>query len=343
MKLPVTRYYGSKRRVVDKIWHALRNAHIKFNSFLDLFGGTGIVSYYMLAKGKQVCYNDLFAFNCENAKALLASPKNTLSESEALELLKRVPGVDYDNVIERNYHGIYYLDQENRLIDTIVQNIARLPKEKQASAYYLLNQTCLIKRPFNLFHRRNLNLRLNHQTSSFGNYVTWGKSFEELFRQFVNELNSFQFEKPQNVRICNNDALDCDREYDVVYIDPPYFSESTPISYHSRYHFLEGLIYYDDIETHINHNKVNLEIDINSHSEFDRKDIFKQNLRDLFKRYQKSILVLSYTTNGYPSIEELKEVMKDFKRNVKIISLGEKPFALNHKNKGREEVLIIGQ
>lgn len=45
MKLPVTRYYGSKRRVVDKIWHALRNAHIKFNSFLDLFGGTGIVSY----------------------------------------------------------------------------------------------------------------------------------------------------------------------------------------------------------------------------------------------------------------------------------------------------------
>ena len=49
----------------------------------------------------------------------------------------------------------------------------------------------------------------------------------------------------------------------------------------SRYHFLEGLIYYDDIETHINHNKVNLEIDINSHSEFDRKDIFKQNLREL--------------------------------------------------------------
>ena len=128
MKLPVTRYYGSKRRVVDKIWHALRNAHIKFNSFLDLFGGTGIVSYYMLAKGKQVCYNDLFAFNCENAKALLASPKNTLSESEALELLKRVPGVDYDNVIERNYHGIYYLDQENRLIDTIVQNIGRTCK-----------------------------------------------------------------------------------------------------------------------------------------------------------------------------------------------------------------------
>ena len=35
--------------------------------------------------------------------------------------------------------------------------------------------------------------------------------------------------------------------------------------------------------------------------------------------------------------------IEDFKRNVKIISLGEKPFALNHKNKGREEVLIIGQ
>lgn len=71
------------------------------------------------------------------------------------------------------------------------------------------------------------------------------------------------------------------------------------------------------------------------------KIFFKQNLRDLFKRYQKSILVLSYTTNGYPSIEELKEVMKDFKRNVKIISLGEKPFALNHKIKGVKKCSLL--
>ena len=70
MKLPVTRYYGSKRRVVEAIWNALNeSAELKFDSFLDLFGGTGIVSYYMLSKGKHVCYNDLFSFNCEIGRA----------------------------------------------------------------------------------------------------------------------------------------------------------------------------------------------------------------------------------------------------------------------------------
>ena len=40
MNLPVTRYYGSKRRLLDKIWEALAVNQIEFNSVLDLFGGT---------------------------------------------------------------------------------------------------------------------------------------------------------------------------------------------------------------------------------------------------------------------------------------------------------------
>lgn len=343
MKLPVTRYYGSKRRVVEEIWFALKKSRIEFDTFLDLFGGTGIVSYYMLAQGKHVCYNDLFAFNCEIAKALLATPKNTLSESEALALLNREPMVFYDNIIERNYQGIYYLDEENRQIDTIVQNILRLSNEKKACAYYLLFQSCLIKRPFNLFHRKNLNLRINHSESSFGNYVTWEKSFEQLFKQFVNELNTYQFEQLKNVKISNLDALDCDTSYDLVYIDPPYFNNGTPISYHSRYHFLEGLMHYNDIEQKINRKKANLEIGLNCESEFEDKASFSQNLRKLFARYHKSVLVLSYTTNGYPSIDDLVCIMKEFKEHVKVLSLGKKPFALNRSNEGREEVLVIGK
>ena len=61
MKLPVTRYYGSKRRIVEKIGAALQEHHIEFNSILDLFGGTGIVSYYMAKIGKEVVYNDILS------------------------------------------------------------------------------------------------------------------------------------------------------------------------------------------------------------------------------------------------------------------------------------------
>ena len=57
MNLPVTRYYGSKRRLLDKIWDALSLHQIEFDSMLDLFGGTAIVSYYMAQKGKNIIYN----------------------------------------------------------------------------------------------------------------------------------------------------------------------------------------------------------------------------------------------------------------------------------------------
>lgn len=106
---------------------------------------------------------------------------------------------------------------------------------------------------------------------------------------------------------------------------------------------MEGLVHYEDIENHINRRKANLEIEINVSSDFESKATFVQNLRKLFARYQKSILVLSYTTNGYPSIEDLSATMREFKRDVQVISLGKKPFALNRKNEGRKEVLIIGK
>ena len=54
MKLPVTRYYGSKRKLIEDIWSALEERNIQFNSILDLFGGTGILSYYMLTKGNKL-------------------------------------------------------------------------------------------------------------------------------------------------------------------------------------------------------------------------------------------------------------------------------------------------
>ncbi len=39
---PKTRYYGSKRRLLDWIYHALKD--LPFNSVLDGFGGTASVS-----------------------------------------------------------------------------------------------------------------------------------------------------------------------------------------------------------------------------------------------------------------------------------------------------------
>lgn len=344
MKLPVTRYYGSKRKLVDKIWEALEQHNIQFNSMLDVFGGTGIVSYYMLKKGKEVFYNDILSFNCIIATALMQSRKGILSEKEALDLLKKKDNINYKHIISEQFKDIYFLDWENEIIDIVVQNILLMNPDKQASAYYILFQSCLIKRPFNLFHRKNLNLRTNFTSANFGNKVTWEQSFEKLFVKFAKELNEFQFNVLPKCKISNLSALNCNINADLVYIDPPYFSKynRSSITYHNRYHFLEGLMHYSDIPNLIDNDKVNKEIRFGKNQEFEQRSRFLNDLSILLEKHQKSIIALSYTTEGFPSIDELKSLVCKYKKVVYVCYLGKHSFALNRNNQFRQEVLIIG-
>lgn len=345
MKLPVTRYYGSKRRVVEKIWDVLHENRVEFETMLDLFGGTGIVSYYMARQGKTVMYNDILAFNCEIAKALMTTPKGIFTERDAMRLLRRYPDREYLTIIEDNFEDVYYPTEENRTIDTVVQNIAYLDEEKRASAYYVFFQSCMIKRPFNIFHRKNLNLRTGFTRANFGNKTTWEQTFDSLFVKFTQELNEFQFTVLPHVEVTNLPALHCDRMSDLVYIDTPYFRErqSAAITYHNRYHFLEGLMHYEDIPNHINQGKVNREIRFGENPEFEKRSHYIIDLHTLLARHQQSTIAMSYTSAGFPSIDELCDVISQYKDEVIVCNLGNHPFALNRNNNDRQEVLIIGR
>lgn len=347
-KLPVTRYYGSKRKLIKRIWQVFDELNIQFDSVLDVFGGSGIFSYYSKCNNKDVTYNDIFKFNCYIGKALLENPSATLDSDKILNLLKEREGLVYKNTIEYNYKDIYFLDEENHLIDIVVQNInLDLNDEfEKASAYYILFQTCLIKRPFNLFHRKNLSLRTNHTVSNFGNKVTWEKSFHDLFRQFLNELKDVQFNNGKNNNITNLSALNCDTKADLIYIDPPYFnSKGSHLSYHSRYHFLEGLANYNELEHFISLEKNNKEIRINNLIEFESRLSFCNDLRDLISKHHNSVIVISYRNMGYPSIEEIKNILSEFKseENIYVINLGEYSYALNRSRIKANEFLIIGK
>ena len=202
----------------------------------------------------------------------------------------------------------------------------------------------MIKRPFNLFHRKNLNLRTNFVKANFGNKVTWEQTFKDLFLKFTKELNEFQFEALPNVEITNTSALKCDRHADLVYIDTPYFpkQDGGGITYHNRYHFLEGLMNYAEIPDYIDRQKVNLEIGVGKCSEFEKRSNYINELDELIHKHQDSIIALSYTTEGYPSIQELEEVVHRHKQTIHVCYLGKHGFALNRNNAERQEVLIIG-
>ena len=60
-KYPTTRYQGSKRRYTDKLFHNL--SQLNYDSVLDVFGGTGTMSYGFKRLGKQVTFNDILSSN----------------------------------------------------------------------------------------------------------------------------------------------------------------------------------------------------------------------------------------------------------------------------------------
>lgn len=343
--LPVTRYYGSKRKIINKIWEYIELENLQFNSVLDLFGGTGTFAYKAKLEGKLVYYNDIFKFNSIIGKTLIQNNTYKIKDKEIEFVLTKDPKYKYNYYISENFEGIYYLDNENQQIDIMVQNINRL-KNNYAKyiAFYSLFQICLIKRPFNTFHRKNLNLRTNDVKRKFGNKITWEKDIAETFKFFCQEANNYIINNKQNNFSYNSSALKCSVKADLIYIDPPYVSEKgSHVNYHSRYHFLEALINYDTFIDKINYDKLNHEVQINKSLEFESKLTITKDIKKLIKKYNNKIIVFSYRNKGIPSIKELKTIFLDNNMDCKIHLIKTHSYALNSTNKALGEYVFIAK
>ena len=99
---------------------------------------------------------------------------------------------------------------------------------------------------------------------------------------------------------------------------------------------------YAEIPNYIDKGKVNLEISVGRNMEFEKRSNYINELDELIKKHSDSIIALSYTTEGYPSIQELEEVIHRHKHTTHVCYLGKHGFALNRSNADRQEVLIIG-
>ena len=83
-KFPSTRYQGSKSKIINWIKGNVEN--LNFSSVLDVFGGTGAVSYMFKSIGKKVIYNDYLKFNSIIANALIKNNNVKLS-SESIDFV----------------------------------------------------------------------------------------------------------------------------------------------------------------------------------------------------------------------------------------------------------------
>lgn len=334
-KYPSTRWMGSKSKLLAKIYQATKD--LKFETAIDLFAGSGIVGYLFKTMGKEVISNDYMALSQAYGLAMIENNETTLKIEDAKALLEN-PIEKFDCFVQDTYKDLYFTDSENLTIDILRHNTKNLknPYHKYI-ALSALARACTKKRPRGVF-------------TYVGHRYDDGRkdlqiSLEDHFLNAINEINNAVFDNKRPNRSTRVSALEFTEKADLVYFDPPYYSPHSDNEYVRRYHFTEGIVC-DwegvDMQWHTQTKKFKsyptpFSSKVGAYEAFDK----------LFEIHKNSILVVSYSSNSFPTLEEIVILLKKYKKKVSVHKIDYKYSFGNQKeeikNNQVQEYLFIAQ
>lgn len=336
LKYPTTRFMGSKSKLLAEIWAVA--SQFDFDKAIDLFSGSGVVSYMLKSHGKAVVSNDYMAMSATLARAMIENNKVTLPVEEARRLLE--PHKPVDRFVETTFKGLYFSDNDNRLIDILRANIKAIKNpHKRAIAMSALIRACLKKRPRGIFTyvghryddgRKDLKMSLSDQ-----------------FLEAVASVNDSVFDNGKQNRARNGDAMTLQqKDGGLIYIDPPYYSPYSDNEYVRRYHFIEGLArdwQGIEIQEHTATKKFK-----SYPTPFSSRKGAAEAFDLLFKRFRGNVLVVSYSSNSLPTLDEMVAIMAKHKHHVEVVpvdykySFGNQGHKVGNNKNDVQEYLFVG-
>lgn len=333
---PATRFMGSKSKLLAEIWSVA--SRFRFERVVDLFSGSGVVGYLFKAQGKTVMSNDHMAMSATFARAMIENGKTVLPEEEAMELMEPIQPVD--RFVERTFGNLYFSDEDNRLIDVLRANIKAIRDPlKQAIARSALIRACLKKRPRGVFTYVGFRYDDGRRDLS----VTFARQFMEAVRS----VNDAVFDNGRENSSRHGDAMTLEGyDADLVYIDPPYYTPLSDNAYVRRYHFVEGLAL-DWEGVQIQENTVTRKFRSYPTPFSSRKGAASAFDR-LFGKFRESVLLVSYSSNGFPTLPEMERMMRRYKKHVEVVPVNYRYSFGNRSSQTREsknavrEYLFVG-
>jgi adenine-specific DNA-methyltransferase len=306
---PMLRYMGSKARLVPWIHEEL--SRLDFTTALDAFSGSGVVAYLMKAMGKSVTATDFLLFPSIIAEATIANSYERLVQPDTELLLGPAPAGR--SFIGETFEGIFYTPEDLAFLDNTWANLGELSSPyKRSIALAAMFRACVKRQPRGVF--------------SFGDPSRYqdgrrdlALSLRDHFIEQVERYNEVVLDNGQVCRAERMDALEGSLPvFDLVYLDPPYVPRSDDNCYVKRYHFLEGLASYwqaDDAQPEASSLVRKLP---KRFTPFSYRRTALDAFDRLFERFSDSTLVLSYSSNGYPDLAVLVELMSRYKRSVTV-------------------------
>jgi adenine-specific DNA-methyltransferase len=332
---PRLRFMGSKYKLLPWIQDVL--SEYRFNSVLDAFSGSGCVSYLFKTMGKRVVSNDFLNFCANITKATVENDYQRFNLKTINALLTYSPF--HKQFIEKTFKDIFFTTEDLRFLDVVSWNI-----RKQSSPYIralaiaALVRSCVKRQPRGVFTvagdperykdgRRDLRL-----------------SLKEHFLEQIEVYNRCVFSNHKTHYSVKGNIFDFPMKgMDLVYMDPPYVPRADDNCYVKRYHFLEGLSCYWNGLKIMEESRVKKIA--KPYTPFSYRKEALNAFHGLFSKFSDSILVLSYSSNGFPDLDILVSVMKQYKKNVKVYERNHRYHFGTHANAERNEVqeyLIVG-
>lgn len=344
-KFPSTRYQGSKRKLLPQLHEVF--VRLNFSSALDLYSGTGMVSLLLAWMGKTVHANDFLLFNQNAARVFLESRSGTFDVRRFDTKLRYAlcnASLTGKAFVSENFHGVFFLDDENLEIDRFCQNLDKISDSEieRATFVYCVGQALLMKRPYNLFHRANLDMRTRDVPRSFGNAKTWETSTLDHAVRIYKELAAFPFKQATDHVVSGHDATVLSHfnpSPDLVYLDPPYLnSRGQNPTYSSFYHFLDGLCDYSLFSNP--DERYAYKPIVQFKNAWSTEAQAELELRQALEKWPSSVVVLSYRGDGKPTEDVLMGVFNSTGRRTSSFDDVAYKYALSRSEGSQEKVFI---
>jgi adenine-specific DNA-methyltransferase len=307
------RYLGNKYKLLEFIKQVIDNEVGYYDSFCDIFAGTGVVGAAFNASQTKIITNDILHSSYLSLK--------TFFENSNLDINKLTDKIKYLNQLHSspNYFSDYFADSyftygNAALIGTIreeIENIADTLHEKAALVTSLL-------------------YAVDKVANTVGHYDAYRKQLTTT-QKLTLRIPQLNLEANRNNEVYNLDANLLIRKIkaDILYLDPPYNSRQ----YSDSYHLLENVAHWSKPEVTGIAKKMD-----RSHikSQYSLKSA-PEALRDLIENADVKHILLSYNNTGETkdsrsnariSDEEIIDILhakgsvKVFEQNYKAFTTG---------------------
>lgn len=329
------RYIGSKVNLLKNIEEVI-NENIKeeVNVFMDLFSGTGTVGEYF-KKDYTVKSNDILYFSHILQKAKIENNEipnfNKLKEigiDDALHYLETEPyNISEDYFITRNYspymecERMYFTIENAARIDFIRLKINEWKLKELISdmEFTYILATLIEAVPF-----------VSNISGTYGAYLKkWdNRALGELKLRRIDVTNNHRNNKSYNE---DSNKIIKEVEGDILYIDPPYNGRQ----YISNYHMLETIARYDSPDIY---GVTGLRPYENEKSLYCLKKEAEGALDDLIKNAKFKHILLSYSTDGILSEDEIKNILIKYgiESTYKVYKILYRKYKSKHEQKNND-------